>query len=73
MASWRTTTTGILAIVAAVATVLKAELDGDPATVADWGTAMAAVLAGIGLLVARDNAVTSEQAGAVKAADSTQP
>ena len=62
--SWRTTATGVLAILAAIATVLKAELDGDPATIADWGTAVAAVFAGIGLLVARDNKVTSEQAGA---------
>lgn len=63
-ASWRTTVTGILAIVAALATVLKAELDADPLTTADWGTAVAAVLAGVGLIAARDNKVTSEQAGA---------
>jgi hypothetical protein len=64
MTSWRTTATGILAILAAVATVLKAELDGDPVTVPDWGTALAAVLAGVGLIAARDNKVTSEQARA---------
>jgi len=62
--SWRTTVTGVLSIVAALATVLMAELDGDPTTMADWGTAAAAVIAGIGLLAARDNQVTSEQAGA---------
>jgi hypothetical protein len=63
-ASWRTTVTGILAILAAVATVVKAEIDGDPTTLPDYGTAAAAILAGIGLLAARDNKVTSEQAGA---------
>lgn len=63
-ASWRTTVTGILAILAAVATVMKAEMDGDPLTVPDWGAAVAATLAGIGLIAARDNGVTSEQAGA---------
>jgi protein-S-isoprenylcysteine O-methyltransferase Ste14 len=63
--SWKTTVTGVLAILAAVATVLKAELDGDVTTLPDWGVAVAAVLAGIGLIAARDNSVTSEQAGAV--------
>jgi hypothetical protein len=30
----------------------------------DWGAVAAAVMAGIGLIAARDNNVTSEQAGA---------
>lgn len=63
MKSWKTTTAGVLAIVAAVAMAVSAYLDGDPATVPDWESAVAG-LAGIGLLFARDNKVTSEQAGA---------
>lgn len=62
-ASWRTTVTGILAIVVAVAGALKAELDGDPATYADWGAVAAAVMAGIGLVLARDAKVSSQQEG----------
>ncbi len=64
MKSWKTTVAGIAAIVAAIALAVKAEFDGDPATVADWAAAVTAILAGIGLILARDNNVTSEDAGA---------
>lgn len=64
-ASWKTTTAGIAAIVAALATAVGALFDADPTTLPDWGAVAAAVLAGIGLIAARDNNVTSEQAGAV--------
>jgi anti-sigma-K factor RskA len=63
-ASWRTTAAGICAIIVAVATAAGAMFDTDAATNPDWGSTVAAVLAGIGLLAARDNKVTSEQAGA---------
>ena len=62
-ASWKTTTTGILAIVVALAAALKSELDGDPVTVADWGSVAAAVMAGLGLIFARDANVSSQQEG----------
>lgn len=65
--SWRTTTAGIAAIVAAIGTAVVALFDTDPATLPDWGAVAAAVLAGIGLIAARDNRVTSEQAGATPA------
>jgi hypothetical protein len=64
MTSWRTTTAGIAAIVVAVGTAVGALFDADPLTLPDWGAVAAAVMAGIGLLAARDNKVSSEQAGA---------
>jgi hypothetical protein len=62
--SWRTTTAGIAAIVAAIATAVVALFDADPLTTPDWGAVGAAFMAGVGLLAARDNKVSSEQAGA---------
>jgi hypothetical protein len=64
MKSWKTTTAGIAAIVAALATAVGALFDADPVSMPDWGAVAAAVMAGIGLIAARDNGVTSEQAGA---------
>ena len=62
--SWRTTTCGVLAIVAAaINSVAIPLLDGIPSTQPDWTTFGAVLLAGIGLLFARDNKVSSEQAG----------
>ena len=62
--SWRTTTAGIAAIVVAIGTAIGALFDADPLTLPDWGAVAAAVMAGVGLLAARDNKVSSEQAGA---------
>ncbi len=62
--SWRTTTAGIAAIVVAIGTAVGALFDADPLTLPDWGAVAAAVMAGVGLLAARDNKVSSEQAGA---------
>ena len=64
MKSWKTTLAGIAAVVAALAAAVAAKLDGDPATVADWGAVLAALSAGAGLLFARDNDKTSEDVGA---------
>jgi hypothetical protein len=64
MKSWKTTVAGVGAILIAVGAALSATFDTDPATVADWGAVVAATIAGIGLIFARDNNVTSEQAGA---------
>ena len=64
-ASWKTTTAGVAAIVVALATAVGALFDADPTTLPDWGAVAAAVMAGVGLIVARDNNVTSEKAGAV--------
>ena len=65
MKSWKTTAAGVLAIIAAGATALAALFDADPSTVPNWDAVVVATLAGVGLIFARDNNVTSEAAGAV--------
>lgn len=62
--SWKTSAAGIGAILVAVGSALTSMFDADPATIPDWGAVVAAVIAGIGLLAARDNNVSSEAAGA---------
>lgn len=64
MSSSKTTVTGILAILAAAIGVAQALTDGNPATNPDWAAVGAAVLAGIGLITARDNKVSDQAAGA---------
>lgn len=49
-----TTIAGIGAILVAVGGILAALFDGDPATVPDFATAIAAAVAGVGLIVAKD-------------------
>lgn len=66
MASWRTTTLGVLAILSALVSAAQALLDGNPATTVDLAAVSGSILAGIGLIQARDNKVTSEDAGAGK-------
>jgi len=64
MKSWKTTVLGILTILGAVVVAVKAMLDSDPSTMADWGIVATAVTSGLGFIFARDNKVTSEQANA---------
>ena len=52
--NWKTTTTGIVAIVIAVLSAVKAFVDNDPTTTLDVGATIAAITAGIGLIAARD-------------------
>jgi hypothetical protein len=61
--SWKTTTYGVIAIVVAILGAVQAMLDGNPATNPNWETTIAAIMAGMGLINARDKKVTSEQQG----------
>ena len=65
-ASWKTTVFGAGGLLTVVAAALNAIFDGNPATNPDWTSVIAAASACIGLLFARDNNVTSEQANAGK-------
>lgn len=47
-----------------LAATLNALFDNNPVTNPDWGAVAGCVAACLGLLFARDNKVTSEQAGA---------
>ena len=64
MKSWKTSAAGIAAILVALGGAVQVLFDGNPATNPDWNVTVAAVLAGVGLMTARDNKVTSESAGA---------
>ena len=59
--SWKTTAAGIVAIVAAVTDAVSSMLAGN---LIDFARVIAAIVAGIGLIAARDNGVSSESAGA---------
>ena len=54
MKNTKTTLAGIGAILVAVGGALKALFDGDPSTNLDITTTIAAVTAGIGLIMAKD-------------------
>ncbi len=60
MKSWKTTASGVSAIIAAVAGAAQLMLDNNPATNPDWTAVIAAVTAGFGLIFARDNDKRSE-------------
>lgn len=64
--SWRTASVGILLFIQAFVAALVQSFDGDAATQADWNLVVTAGIAAIGFLTARDNQVTSEEAGAAK-------
>ena len=54
MKNRNTTVAGIGAILVAIGSMLTAIFDGDPATLPDYATAVAAVMAGVGLIFAKD-------------------
>lgn len=52
--NWKTTLAGVGAILIAVGGALKSVFDGDPSTNLDIAATIAAVTAGIGLIMAKD-------------------
>lgn len=61
MNSWKTTLAGCCAIAAAVFGAISQVLaDGNP----NWPTVIAAIVAGIGVIFARDDKISDEEAGA---------
>lgn len=54
MKNRNTTMLGIASILTAAGGLLTALFDGDPSTLPDYSTAVAAVLAGVGLIFAKD-------------------
>jgi uncharacterized membrane protein YhiD involved in acid resistance len=62
--SWKTSAAGVGAILVALGSALSATFDADPVTVPDWGALVAAIIAGVGLIAARDNDKSSEEVGA---------
>ena len=52
--NWKTTSAGIAAILVAIGTALKALTDNDPTTVPDIVACIAAIMAGVGLILAKD-------------------
>ena len=59
MSSPKTTLAGIGAILVAVGAAMSAMFDADPLTVPQWDVVIAAILAGIGLIFAKDSKATS--------------
>ncbi len=55
-ASPKTTMMAILMIAQQVLSIATALLDGDPATVPDWASAAAIIMAAVGFLFSRDQA-----------------
>jgi hypothetical protein len=54
MSNRNTTVCGIAAIVVAVGSALTSFFDGDPTTAMDIGATIAAITAGVGLILAKD-------------------
>ncbi len=66
MTSWKTTAAGVVAAIGILITLIANPLlDSDPATLPSWWSGIAAAAGALGIgWFARDNNVTSEEAGA---------
>ncbi len=64
--SWRTTIFGAGGLLTTLAVIASALFDGDPDTVVNWAIIIPSISTSVALLFARDNAVSSEKAGAKK-------
>ena len=58
MTNWKTTALGVITLLIAVLSAVKAVIDNDPTTVPDWGALVAAATAGFGLIAAKDHNIT---------------
>lgn len=62
--SWKTTTFSVTSVLATILTlVVNPLLDNDPNTNPMWSEAIPVIIAGLGLLFARDDSVTSKSKG----------
>ena len=66
MKSWRTTSVALTSLIAAMFEAASTLLDTNPETNPDWALIGGLAVVGWGFLSARDDKVTSEQAGAGK-------
>lgn len=57
--SWKTTLTGVIAVLSSITHIADSMLNNKPV---DWTVAMTGIMTGIGLIFARDNRVSTEQA-----------
>jgi hypothetical protein len=64
MTSWRTTAAAVSGLLVLVFTALGALIDGDPTTQPDWNPIFVMAAPLVGLIFARDNKVSSKEAGA---------
>ena len=64
--SWKTTWAGILQFLSIVSTQIGFLFDTDLSTNPDWGLIVASLITLVGLITARDNDVSSEDAGAAR-------
>lgn len=62
--SWKTTTAAVCGIIGILAQAAAAALDTNPATDPQWGIVIPSCIGMLTGLFARDNDVSSEQAGA---------
>lgn len=59
--NWKTTLAGLAAICVAIGVAVQSHLDNDPLTIVRWEVVLASVLAGLGLVFAKDGDKSTEQ------------
>lgn len=62
--SWKTTLSGVAAIITTLGAALSAMTDGNPDTTVNLSATITAIAVGLGLIMARDNNKSSEDVGA---------
>lgn len=59
--NWKTTLAGLGAILISVGVAMQAFFDGNPETVVNWEVVLASLVAGLGLVFARDGDKSTAQ------------